>query len=476
MAVMAQKTVILYPSLGVGHLNPMVELAKVFLRRGLAVIIAVVDMPDKDSVSAEALDRLAAANPDIAFRLLPVPSCGTRPYSHPVMRAIDVLRVANPVLLGFLRALPAVDAIVLDMFCTDALDVAAELNTPAYFFFSSALADLAIMLHMPYYYPTAPSSFKDMPDTVLHFPGVPPIRALDMGATMQDRDSDVAKARLSQCARMLEARGILVNSFDWLEARALEALSRGLCTPGRSAPPVHCIGPLVLPGNRGGASERHACLEWLDAQPDQSVVFLSFGSLGTFSAPQLREIARGLESSGQRFLWVVRNPPEHRSNSGEPDLVLEPSLLPEGFLERTRERGFVVKNWAPQSEVLRHRSIGAFVTHCGWNSVLEGIASGVPMICWPLYAEQKMNKVHMVEEIKVGVVMEGYEEELVKAEEVEAKVRLVMSGDGEELRQRLLTAKEMTVEVLKEGGSSDVAFDKFLTDLMKNTCTENSAL
>lgn len=478
MAVMAQKTVILYPSLGVGHLNPMVELAKVFLRRGLAVIIAVVDSPDKDSVSAEALARLATANPDIAFRLLPVPSCGgTEPCSSsPVMRAIDVLRVANPVLLGFLRALPAVDAIVLDMFCTDALDVAAELNIPAYIFFSSALGDLAIMLHMPYYYPTAPSSFKDMPETVLHFPGVPPIRALDMGAAMQDRDSDVAKARLSQCARMLEARGILVNSFDWLEARALEALSRGLCTPGRSAPPVHCIGPLVLPGNRGGAGERHACLEWLDAQPDQSVVFLSFGSLGRFSAPQLREIARGLENSGQRFLWVVRNPPEHRSNSVEPDLE---SLLPEGFLERTRERGFVVKNWAPQSEVLRHRSIGVFVTHCGWNSVLEGIASGVPMICWPLYAEQKMNKVHMVEEIKVGVVMEGYEEELVKAEEVEAKVRLVMapgSGDGKELRQRLLTAKEMTVEVLKKGGSSDVAFDAFLTDLPKNTCTEKSGL
>ena len=89
-----------------------------------------------------------------------------------------------------------------------------------------------------------------------------------------------------------------------------------------------------------------------------------------------------------------------------------------------------------------------------------------------------MNKVHMVEEIKVGVVMEGYEEELVKAEEVEAKVKLVMasgSGDGKELRQRLLTAKEMTVEVLKEGGSSDVAFDAFLTDLLKNTCTESSA-
>uniref|UniRef100_K4AKZ1 Glycosyltransferase n=1 Tax=Setaria italica TaxID=4555 RepID=K4AKZ1_SETIT len=459
---MTQKSVILYPSLGVGHLNPMVELAKLFLRRGLAVVITVVDSPDKDSVLADAIARLAAANPDIAFHLLPVPSCGREDYPHAVMRIMDVMRVANPALREFLMgALPDVEALVLDMFCADALDVAAELGIPSYFFFASALGYLAIMLRLPEYYPAAPSPIKDMPETVLHFPGVPPIRALDMAATLQDRDSDIAKARLAQCTRMLEARGILVNSFDRLESRALEALRCGLCTPRRSTPSVHCIGSLVLPGNTGGISERHACLEWLDTQPDRSVVFL-------------REMARGLENSGQRFLWVVRNPPEHQSNSAEPDLG---SLLPEGFLERTRERGFVVKNWAPQSEVLRHPSIEGFAMHCGWNSALEGIASGVPMICWPLYAEQRMNKVLMVEEMKVGVVMEGYEEELVKAEEVETKVRLVMASDeGEELRQRVMVAKEMAVDALKTGASSDVAFDEFLTDLQKSrTSTEKRA-
>ncbi|GJN17750.1 hypothetical protein PR202_gb04846 [Eleusine coracana subsp. coracana] len=464
---MTQKTVVLYPSLGVGHLNPMVELAKVFLRRCLAVVIAVVDSPDKDAVSADAVARLAAANPDIAFRFLPVvPPCGAGHHdSLPVIRITEVLRLANPALRDFLRALPAVDALVLDMFCTDALDVAAELAVPAYFFFASPLGDLAIMLHLPFYYPTAASSFKDMPETVLRFPGVPPIRALDMVTSVQDRDSDTSRARQRQCARMLEARGILVNSFDWLEARALEALRCGLCTPGHSMPPLHCIGPLVhFIGNMGG---RHACLEWLDAQPERSVVFLSFGSLGVFSAAQLREIARGLENAGHRFLWVVRNPPEHQNDhSIEPDLE---SLLPEGFMERTRESGFVAKNWAPQIEVLRCKAIGAFVTHCGWNSALEGIVSGVPMICWPLYAEQRMNKVHMVEEMRIGVVVQGYEDELVRAEEVEAKVRLVMESDeGSKLRERLVMAKEIGEEALKESGSSDVAFDEFLRDLENN--------
>ncbi|WVZ68903.1 hypothetical protein U9M48_017779 [Paspalum notatum var. saurae] len=461
-------TVVLYPSLGAGHLNPMVELAKVFLRRGVSVIVAVVDSPD-------AMGRLAIANPDIAFQHLPVPPTGKDDkYSHPIMRTIDVLRAANPALRSFLLELPApVDALVVDMFCTDAIDVAAELDIPAYFFFTSALADLAIMLHLPYNFPRT-ASLKDMPEAVLHFPGVPPIRAMDMATTMQDRESDIARARLHQCPRMPEARGFLVNSFDWLEARALEALRRGLCTPGRSTPPVYCIGPLVQPGNTntGRSWERHACLEWLDTQPNRSVVFLSFGSMGTFSAAQLRETARGLENSGHRFLWVVRYPPEHQqSKSMEPE-DLE-ALVPDGFLERTRERGLVVRNWAPQMEVLRHDAVGAFVTHCGWNSALEAIVSGVPMICWPLYSEQRMNKVHLVEEMRLGVVVEGYEKELVKADQVEAKVRLVMESDeGKKLRERIVMAKEMAADALKEGGSSDVAFGEFLKGLKKKSSAE----
>ncbi|XP_037409466.1 anthocyanidin 5,3-O-glucosyltransferase-like [Triticum dicoccoides] len=463
---MTQKTVVLYPSLGVGHLNPMVELANVFLRLGQAVVIAVVNPPDKDAVSEDAMARLSTANPAITFRLLPVPSCGKEHYSHPVLRTIDVLRAANPSLREFLRTLPAVDALVVDMFCVDALDVAAELDIPAYFFFASAVGDLAIMLHLPYYYPAAPCSFKDMGKTVLRFPGVPPIRAVDMSTTMLDRESDIAKERLRHYTRMPRARGFLTNSFDWLEARALEALRYGLCTPGRPTPPVYCIGPLVLPGQTGGsAGGRHACLEWLDAQPERGVVFLCFGSLGTFSAAQLAEVARGLQDSGHRFLWVVRSPPEQKDESVEPDLQ---ASLPEGFLEKTAGRGFVVKNWAPQAEVLRHGAVGAFVTHCGWNSVLEGIVSGVPMICWPLYAEQRMNKVHVVEEMKVGVAVEGYEEGLVKAEEVAAKVRLVMaSEEGSKLREKLVAAKEMAAAAVKDGGSSDVAFHEFLMDLEK---------
>jgi UDP:flavonoid glycosyltransferase YjiC (YdhE family) len=126
----------------------------------------------------------------------------------------------------------------------------------------------------------------------------------------------------------------------------------------------------------------------------------------------------------------------------------------------------VVKMWAPQVEVLRHAATGAFVTHCGWNSVLEAASAGVPMLCWPLYAEQRLNKVFVVGEMKAGAVVDGYDEEMVTAEEVEKKVRLVMeSEEGEKLRERLALAKEKAAEALADSGLSRVAFEEFLNDL-----------
>ncbi|KAL6851755.1 hypothetical protein ACP4OV_020319 [Aristida adscensionis] len=465
---MGKKTFVLYPSLGVGHLNPMVELAKNLLRHGHAVTIAVIDPPDADAMSAGAMARLAASNPAIAFRLLPAP-VSPDTAAHPVKRSLDTLRLANPALREFLRSQPAADALVLDMFCVDALDVAAEVGVPAYFFFASNASVLAVFLNLPYIYPTVPS-FREMGKAPLHFPGVPPIRAMDMVFPTMDKDSEPIKVRLYQFKRIPEGTGVLVNSFGWLEPRALKALQDGICVPGRRTPRIFCIGPLVNDGKKGDHGERHECLTWLDAQPARSVVFLCFGSKGTFSAAQLQEIARGLESSGHRFLWAVRSPPEEQKDF--PELDLE-RLLPAGFLEKTRDRGMVVKNWVPQAEVVQHEAVGAFVTHCGWNSTLEAIMAGLPMICWPLYAEQRMNKVFMVEEMKIAVALEGYEE-FVKAEEVDAKVRLVMeSEEGKVLRDRLMLAKDKALEAIKEDGSSELAFTEFLRDLDKKNVSEN---
>uniref|UniRef100_A0A0E0HH33 Uncharacterized protein n=1 Tax=Oryza nivara TaxID=4536 RepID=A0A0E0HH33_ORYNI len=296
---------------------------------------------------------------------------------------------------------------------------------------------------------------------LLRFPGMPPIRTVDMPATLRGDESEVSKVRLYQFKRMTEAKGVLVNSFEWLQPKALKALAAGVCVPDKPTPRVYCIGPLVKAGKKAEiGGERHACLAWLDAQPRRSV--------GAFPAAQLKELAHGLESSGHRFLWTVRSPPEEQSTSPEPDLE---RLLPAGFLERTKGRGMVVKNWVPQAEVVQHEAVGAFVTHCGWNSTLEAIMSALPMICWPLYAEQAMNKVIMVEEMKIAVSLDGYEEGgLVKAEEVETKVRLVMeTEEGRKLREKLVETRDMALDAVNKGGSSEVAFDEFMRDLEESS-------
>ncbi|KAL6845105.1 hypothetical protein ACP4OV_024600 [Aristida adscensionis] len=454
----SSKTVVLYPGLGVGHLTPMIQLARLFPQHGVAVTVALVEPQDKSPQFSDAVARAAASNPSVTFHVLPppppAPASSGSDDTHEDIQKFDLLKAMNVPLRDFLRSLPSVHALVIDMFCTDALDVAAELKLPVYTFFASGASDLAVLIHLPYIQANMNTSFRELGDSLLSLPGAPPFKASDLPEVVKD-DGEVAKSILRMFERMPASNGILINTFESLETRAVRALKDGLCVPNRTTPPIFCIGPLVSEGG----DKQHECLEWLDAQPNNSVVFLAFGSLGTFSKQQLQEIAIGLENSGQRFLWVVRSPADAAIGN---ELDLD-ALLPEGFLVRTKDRGLVLKSWAPQVEVLQHSATGAFVTHCGWNSTLEGITAGLPLLCWPLYAEQRINKVFIEEEMKIGVVVKGYDEEIVKSEEVESKVRWVMNSEGgSTLRERVAAEKIRASEALTEGGSSHVAFVEFL--------------
>jgi UDP:flavonoid glycosyltransferase YjiC (YdhE family) len=214
--------------------------------------------------------------------------------------------------------------------------------------------------------------------------------------------------------------------------------------------------------------EMHPCLPWLDAQPEHSVLFICFGSQGTVSPEQIRGMAEGLEKSGHRFLWVLHAPPALATAASEPDAAL--SLLPEGFLARTADRGFVVTaSWVPQLDVLRHASTGAFLTHCGWNSTLEAVAFGMPMVCWPLEVDQWMNKVIMVEEMKIGVEVRGHKPGgLVMADDVDWTIRRIMDMESEGRRavvERALAVKESAAAAWKEGGPSCAAFTEFVKQM-----------
>ncbi|XP_072959916.1 UDP-glycosyltransferase 88B1-like [Typha angustifolia] len=453
-------TVVLFPSPGMGHLVSMVELGNLLTHRhGLSVVVLVLEPPfHTGAATAGFIPKAISSNPSISFVRLPSIT-KLPPNNSPNHEALafDLLRLSNPNLLSTLKNLSAsssspIRALILDFFCTDALDVAEQLSIPAYFFYTSNASALASFLHFPILHARISSSFKDMDKTPIIFPGLPPIPASDMLLPLLDREDSAYKGFIRHFSRLPLADGILVNSFESLEPRALEAIRTGSCLPDRTIPPVYCVGPVIRDGKR---ETRHESAQWLDAQPCGSVVFLCFGSLGVFTEEQIREIARGLENSGHRFLWVVRVAADTTrlyDRPAEPDLD---RVLPEGFVERTKGRGLVLKTWAPQVEVLGHVAVGGFVTHAGWNSVLEGIWAGVPMVAWPLYAEQRMNKVVMEEELGIGVGIEGYERAVVGAEEVERKIRWLMeSEEGRRLRDRTARMKSAARAAMEEGGSS----------------------
>jgi hypothetical protein len=468
-----EEAVVLYPTPAIGHLISMVELAKLILTHqpSLTIHILIAPQPYNAGSTAPYIAAVSATIPSITFHNLP--NVDLRPTSSPNHEALtfELFRLNNPNLHQSLLSISksyTIHALIMDSFCFHALSVAEKLNIPGYYFHTSCAGSLSCFLYLPTMHKNTSKSFKDL-NTLLDFPGVPPIPSSDTPKPLLDRNDEAYDCFLNCAFSMAKSAGIIINSFESLEPRVNKAILDGLCVPDGPTPPIFCIGPLIAAGGneRNGCGEEAVpeCLRWLDLQPSGSVVFLCFGSLGLFSIEQLKEIAIGLERSGLRFMWVVRNPPTQDNGLAvtaqpEPDLDL---LLPEGFLERTKERGLVVKSWAPQVAVLNHDSVGGFVTHCGWNSVLEAVCAGVPMVSWPLYAEQRFNRVILVEEIRISLPMNESENGFVDAAEVERRVRELMeSEEGNSIRARTLSMKNEAKAALSEGGSSRLALAKFV--------------
>ncbi|XP_043714882.1 UDP-glycosyltransferase 88F3-like [Telopea speciosissima] len=480
-----QDTIVLYPAPGMGHIVPMVKLGKLILRHChyLSVAVLLTTSPHEPSATTSYTSHVTRTTPSLTFHRFPPLSTpqDTSPIRSRTAMAFEFIRLNTPNVLNALQSISTtstIKALVIDMFCTSALHVASDLNIPTYYFYTSGAAALAAFLYLPTIHNQNTQSFKDLTDTYFHFPSLPPIRASHMPEPILDRDDPAYHDFIYFTAHLPKSRGILTNTFEALEPKAIKVIAEGACVPDTPTPPVYYIGPLVADddgraedGDGAGTAE---CLSWLDAQPSRSVVFLCFGSRGTFSAAQLKEIAIGLERSGQRFLWVVRSPPltdeevRTRSSSrhGEPDLD---ALLPEGFLGRTKDKGLVVKTWAPQVEVLNRESVGGFVTHCGWNSVLEAVCAGLPMVAWPLYAEQHLNRAVLVEDMKLAMPMDQAEDGFVNADEVEKRIRALMdSEEGRKLRDWSGKMRKEAAAAWVEGGTSRVAFTKFTESWKQN--------
>ncbi|CAL4975232.1 unnamed protein product [Urochloa decumbens] len=465
-ATNAPPHVVLLACPGAGHVLPMAEFARrLAADHGFtATIITYSSLSLPTQTHASMLASLPAAS--ITFAALPAVPLDDLPADARVeTRMLTVVTRSMPHLRALLadvvRERRGVAAFLADMFCAQALPVAAGLGVPACYIVNlSNLMLLSLMLRLPELDTAISCEYRDLPEP-LRLPGSVPLRGADLLDTIQDR-SDPAYALMVEMTRhFVLADGFVVNTFDGMERDAVAAFremsDRGAC------PPVYPVGPFVRPCSGDVAAAKHGCLRCLDGQPDGSVLYVCFGSGGTLSVEQTAELAAGLEASGQRFLWVTQFPSDKDGSAAYLDAAVDGhgdprSFLPEGFAERTRDVGLCVPHWAPQVEVLHHRAVGGFLSHCGWNSTLEAAEVGVPMLAWPLFAEQRMNAV-MLEE-RAGVALRpassaAGRRAVVPREEVAAVVRELMAGEkGEAARKRAAEMRKAAAEALAPEGAS----------------------
>ncbi|GAB4861622.1 hypothetical protein Ancab_036872 [Ancistrocladus abbreviatus] len=454
--------VAILPSPGMGHLIPLIQLAKRLAHNhGFSITFII---PADGSPSNAQKSTLEALPPSMSSVFLPPVNLDDLSEHTKIETRISVT-VARSLpslqrILDELKASKPLVALVVDLFGTDALDAAWTVGIKPYIFFPSTAMNLSLFFYLPELDTTVSCEYREM-DEPVRIPGCTPIQGKLLLDPVQDRNDDAYKWVLHHAKRYKLAEGVMVNSFPALEGGAIKALQE----PEPGKPPVYPVGPLVQTGSRDGVLVHEAeCLRWLDDQPHGSVLYVSFGSGGTLPHDQLMELALGLENSGQRFLWVVRSPNDKTADAmffsvESPKDPLE--FLPSGFLDRIKGRALVIPSWAPQFRVLSHGSTGGFLTHCGWNSILESVVCGIPLIVWPLYAEQKSNSVILTQDLKVALKPNNEEDCLIRQEKVAKVVRDLMEGkEGEKIRNRIKNLKNEVAKVLNKDGSSSKALDE----------------
>ncbi|KAI3820377.1 hypothetical protein L1987_07923 [Smallanthus sonchifolius] len=456
-----------------GHINPMLKLAKILHSKGFLITFVNTEFNHKRLLRSQGLDALHAL-PSFRFETFPdglpppentnasqdIPSLaksldetGLGPFKRLVTKVSD--------------SYAPVTCIVSDLLMGFTLDAAAELGIPEILLWTSGTGSLICYNQYPSLLENKLMPLKDSSylvngylDTVVDcIPTMSGIRLKDIPPFVRviyPGDEYMVQFLCSQVERAKRASAIIFNTFDELERDVLDSLAS-------IYPPCYGIGPLhLLEENYVDKSlasiksnlwkEEPECLKWLDSQAPSSVIYVNFGSITVMTPQQLVEFCWGLAKSNYPFLWIIR-----------PDLVIgDSAMLPPEFVTETSDRGMLV-GWCPQEQVLNHPSIGGFLTHSGWNSTVESISSGVPMICWPFFADQQTNCWWSCN--KWGVAMEI--DNNVKSDEVSKLVtELRKGGKGKEIRKNVTDLKNKAEEACNSLSGSSMANLEKLVQLM----------
>ncbi|XXG61776.1 hypothetical protein AAC387_Pa05g0302 [Persea americana] len=478
-----QDHIVMFPYMAQGHIIPFLSLAYLIQRLSPHTIITLVSTP----LNIQTLQSSLPPGSTLHLATLPFSSSAhglphnsentdslpTR-FFIPLFQASQTLQPSFENLLHQLGRPPT--CIIADVFLGWTVESARKIGAHHAVFTTcggyGTASYFSLWLHLPH-------SLTDSDE--FHLPGFPDsfrIHRTQLSPYMRAADGKDPWSIFfrKQISLSLMSDFMLCNTVEEVEKTGVELLRKN------TGLPVWSIGPL-LPQLFGFSSSGRVrkepgvssddCIAWLNLHRPSSVLYISFGSQNTISAAQMMELAIGLESTGKNFIWVVRPPIGHDINGS----FLAEEWLPEGFEDRIAERkqGLLVRNWAPQLEILGHESTGAFLSHCGWNSVLESLSNGVPMIGWPLASEQFYNVKMMEEELGVCVeVARGSGGDcgvVVERGKVKEVIEVVMgeTEKGEEMDRKAGELKEMMRAAMeKEGGrrgSSLMAIDDFLSTI-----------
>ncbi|KAH1059704.1 hypothetical protein AAZX31_02G099200 [Glycine max] len=463
-----------FPFMAHGHMIPLVDMAKLFAAKGVRTTI--ITTPLNAPIISKTIEQTKThQSKEINIQTIKFPNVGVGlpegcEHSDSVLstdlfpiflKATTLMQEPFEQLLLHQRP----NCVVADWFFPWTTDSAAKFGIPRLVFhgisFFSLCATKIMSLYKPYNNTCSDSELFVIPN----FPGEIKMTRLQVG-NFHTKDNVGHNSFWNEAEESEErSYGVVVNSFYELEKDYADHYRN---VHGRKA--WH-IGPLSLCNRnkeekiyRGkeASIDEHECLKWLDTQTTNSVVYVCFGSAVKFSDSQLLEIAMGLEASGQQFIWVVRKSIQEKGEK----------WLPEGFEKRMEGKGLIIRGWAPQVLILEHEAIGAFVTHCGWNSTLEAVSAGVPMITWPVGAEQFFNEKLVTEVLKIGVPV-GVKKWsysgvdcCAKWDVVEKAVKMVFAKEElEGMRKRAKVLAQMARRAVEEGGSSDSNLDVLIQEL-----------
>ncbi|KAJ0083743.1 hypothetical protein Patl1_31330 [Pistacia atlantica] len=429
------RKLVLVPCLFQGHINPMLQLGTILHSKGFSITVA----------HAQFNSPQTSNHPDFIFQSLPdgISSKPDIPRDFLAFMSSLNLNCRAPFqeflsqMIGKQEQQDELPCIIYDALMYFAEAVSSQLKLPSIILQTCSVTTMLTYFAYPRLQEEGYIPPQDSNSTEL-VPGLHLLRFKDLPSNTFD-DLDPTLQLIAILSNIGSSSAIVWNSMDCLEQSSLAQYQQQFRVPNLSIGPMHKI---ASASSSSLLEEDSSCILWLNKQGHNSVIYVSFGSIASVDAKELTEMAWGLANSNQTFLWVIRPDPD---NGAEPT-----DWLPDEFKETVGKRGYIVK-WAPQQEVLAHGAVGGFWSHCGWNSTIESISEGVPMICTPCFGDQKVNTRYISHVWRNGFELEN---DLERGKIERAIKRLMVEKEGEEMRQKAAELKEKTEVSIRKGGSS----------------------